>query len=112
LLAFERAERLAALGHATPEVIQPLLTFVRVGGGTVGVEMASTLAEMSSVALARDFRYIDPRSTQILLYEAASRVLPNLSIPDHPEVFAIGDTAHVVATSPNLLGLEAKELRN
>jgi NADH:ubiquinone reductase (H+-translocating) len=41
------------------------------------VEMASTLAEMSRVALARDFRHIDPRSAQILLYEAESRVLPN-----------------------------------
>lgn len=42
LLAFERAEELAALGHAAPELIQQLLTFVLVGGGTVGVEMAST----------------------------------------------------------------------
>src|SRR5581483_8634437 len=76
LLAFERAERLAALGGAPPEAVQQLLTFVLVGAGTVGVEMAGTLAEMSRMALAHDFRHIDPRSTQILLYEAESRVLP------------------------------------
>ena len=76
LLAFERAEELAGLGHAAPEVIQHLLTFVLVGAGTVGVEMASTLAEMSRMALAHDFRHIDPSAAQILLYEAESRVLP------------------------------------
>jgi NADH dehydrogenase len=184
LLAFERAERLAALGDAPPEAIQQLLTFALVGAGTVGVEMASTLAEMSRIALAHDFRHIDPRAAQVLLYEAESRVLPgypealsaraqrhleglgvkvhtstrvtlvddqgivaggqrvlastvlwsagvlaspagrwlggavdksgrvmvnsDLSVPGRPEVFAIGDTAHVVAPSRNLLGLRAK----
>ncbi len=185
LLAFERAERLAVLGESSPEAIQQLLTFVLVGAGTVGVEMASTLAEMSRMALAHDFRKIDPRATKVLLYEAESRVLPtypealsaqaqrhleglgvkvhtstrvtmideqgivaggervlastvlwsagvraspagrwlaaaldksgrvlvrsDLSIPGHPEVFAIGDTAHVVAPSRNLLGFKAKD---
>jgi NADH dehydrogenase len=185
LLAFERAEKLAAFGNTAPEAIQQLLTFVLVGGGTVGVEMASTLAEMSRLALAHDFRHIDPRAAQILLYEAESRLLPtypaalsakaerhlqglgvkvhtgspvtqidvdgivtggqrvlastvlwsagveaspagqwlgaamdksgrvkvtsDLSVPGHPEVFVIGDTAHVVAPSRNLLGIRAKE---
>jgi len=185
LLAFERAEEMAALGQGTPQEIQQLLTFVLVGAGTVGVEMASTLAEMSRMALAHDFRHIDPRSAQILLYEAAPRVLPtypqelsaqaqrhleslgvkvhtntrvtnvdadgieadgqrihagtvlwgagvlaspagrwlgaesdksgkvivnaDLSVPGHPEVFAIGDTAHVVAPSRNLLGIRSQE---
>ncbi len=185
LLAFERAEKIAALGHAAPEAIQQLLTFVLVGAGTVGVEMASTLAEMFQMALAHDFRHIDPRAAQILLYEAEPRVLPmypkalsakaerhlqrlgvkvhtntrvtlvdaeglvaggqrvfastvlwsagvlaspvgrwlgaamdrsgkvvvnpDLSIPGHPEVFVIGDAAHVVAPSRNLLGIKAKE---
>jgi len=185
LLAFERAEEMAALGQGTPQEIQKLLTFVLVGAGTVGVEMASTLAEMSRMALAHDFRHIDPRSAQILLYEAAPRVLPtypeelsakaqrhleslgvkvctntrvtnvdadgieadgrrihagtvlwgagvlaspvglwlgaatdksgrvivnaDLSVPSHPEVFVIGDTAHVVAHSRNLLGIRSKE---
>jgi len=178
--AFEHAEEVAALGEATPQAIQQLLTFVLVGAGTVGVEMAGTLAEMSRIALAHDFRYIDPRLAQILLYEAAPRVLPgypemlsakaqrhldslgvkihvntrvtavdaqgivadgqrvfagtvlwgagvlaspadawlgaaadksgkiivnsDLSVPGHPEIFAIGDTAHVVAETRNLLG--------
>ena len=185
LLAFERAEEMAAVGQGTPQEIQQLLTFVLVGAGTVGVEMASTLAEMSRMALAHDFRHIDPRSAQILLYEAAPRVLPtypqelsaqaqrhleslgvkvhtntrvtnvdadgieadgqrihagtvlwgagvlaspagrwlgaesdksgkvivnaDLSVPGHPEVFAIGDTAHVVAPSRNLLGIRSQE---
>src|SRR5215813_15038544 len=75
LLAFEQAEELAALKLApsTSPQIQKLLTFVLVGAGTVGVEMASTLAEMSRIALAHDFRHIDPRSARIHLYEAASR---------------------------------------
>ena len=171
LLAFERAEEMAALDHADTESIRQLLTFVLVGAGTVGVEMAGTLAELSRMALAHDFRHIDPRDAQILLYEAAPRVLPtfhedlsakaqrhleslgvkiytntrvtsvdadgvvaggqrvrsstvlwgagvlaspaghwlgaamdksgkivvgsDLSVPGHPEIFAIGDTAHV-----------------
>src|SRR6266576_3771685 len=181
LLAFEQAEELTALGLAetTSPQIQTLLTFVLVGAGTVGVEMAGTLAEMSRMALAHDFRHIDARSARILLYETAPRVLPSypevlsakaqrhleqlgvkvctstrvtsidadgiiangqrvpaatvlwgagvlasaagrwinsatdksgriivnsdLSVPDHPEIFAIGDTAHVVAHSRNLL---------
>jgi len=185
LLAFERAEEVAALGQGTPQTIQQLLTFVLVGAGTVGVEMASTLAEMSRMALAHDFRHIDPRSARILLYEAESRVLPtypevlsakaqhhleklgvkvhtntrvtsvdaegivaggqrvpastvlwgagvlaspagrwlgaptdksgriivnsDLSVPGHPVVFAIGDTAHVVARTRNLLGVKSEQ---
>ena len=185
LLAFEQAEELAALELAQSTSIQKLLTFVLVGAGTVGVEMASTLAEMSRMALAHDFRHIDAGSARILLYEAAPRVLPSypevlsakaqrhleqlgvkvytstrvtsvdadgliangqrvaaatvlwsagvlaslagrwinsatdksgriivnsdLSVPDHPEIFAIGDTAHVVAHSRNLLGIKSKE---
>src|SRR5258705_6536101 len=76
LLAFERAEEMAALDHTDTDGIRQELTFVLVGAGTVGVEMASTLAEMSRMALAHDFRHIDPRDAQILLYEAAPRVLP------------------------------------
>ncbi len=75
LYAFEEAERIAATGAANSDVIQQLLTFVIVGAGTAGVEMAATLAEMSRMALAHDFRHIDPRSAQILLFEAAPRIL-------------------------------------
>ena len=185
LTAFERAEETAALARRDSAEIRQLLTFVLVGGGTVGVEMASTLAEMSRMALKHDFRNIDPRSARILLYEAAPRILPtfpeslsakaqrhleslgvevyantrvtsidaggivadgkrvpagtvlwsagvlaspagrwlgaamdrsgkiivnpDLSVPGHPEIFAIGDTAHVVAESRNLLGIKSKQ---
>src|SRR5499427_2263982 len=71
LRAFERAEEMASIEHAAPEEICRQLTFALVGAGTVGVEMASTLAEMSRMALAHDFRHIDPASARILLYEAA-----------------------------------------
>ena len=183
--AYERAEEMAALDKGASERVARLLTFVLVGGGTVGVEMASTLAEVSRLTLRHDFRHIDPRSAQILLYEAAPRVLPtfpeelsaktqrhleslgvkvytntrvtavdadgiaangqrvpagtvlwgagvlaspagrwlgaamdksgrimvgpDLSVPGHPEIFAIGDTAHVVAESRNLLGFKSKQ---
>ncbi len=182
LTAFERAEEAAAFEKDQAE-IRRLLTFVLVGGGTVGVEMAGTLAEMSRMAFRHDFRNIDPHSARILLCEAASRILPtfpealsakaqahleklgvevhtdtrvsdvdkdgivangtriqagtilwgagvlaspagrwlgapmdrsgkiivnaDLSVPRHPEIFAIGDTAHVVAQSRNLLGIKS-----
>lgn len=184
LLAFERAERTALFEGAGIEEIRRQLTFALVGGGTVGVEMASTLAEMSRMALAHDFRHIDPASARILLYEAGPRILPSypaelsikaqrhleslgvevhtnarvtnvdsegivvggqrilagtvlwgagvvaspaahwlgtetdklgrvivapdLSVPGHPEIFAIGDTAHVVAPARNLLGMKRR----
>ena len=75
LAALERAENLADAGNAPAEEIQRQLTFVLVGGGTVGVEMAGTLAEMFRMALKRDFRHIDLSSARILLYEAQPRVL-------------------------------------
>lgn len=188
LLAFERAEAIAstpqAKEEAAAEQVRRLLTFALVGAGTVGVEMAGTLAEMSRMALAHDFRHIDPRTARILLYEAAPRILPtypevlslkaqrhleslgvevftnarvtsvdsngivvsgekvpagtvlwgagvvaspagrwlgadtdrfgkvmvrpDLSVPDHPEVFVIGDTAHLVAPVRNLFGIKSR----
>ena len=76
LTAFEAAERLAATGRGVPAALRELLTFVQVGAGTAGVEMAATIAEMAKMALARDFRHIDPKTAHILLFEAAPRVLP------------------------------------
>jgi len=67
LRAFERAEEMASIEHAPTEEIRRQLTFALVGAGTVGVEMVSTLAEMSRMALAHDFRHIDPKSARILL---------------------------------------------
>jgi NADH dehydrogenase len=184
LRAFERAEEMASIEHAKPEEICRQLTFALVGGGTVGVEMASTLAEMSRIELVRDFRHIDPASARILLYEGGPRILPaysealsinaqrhleslgvqvftntpvtsvdsdgvvvggqkvpaatvlwgagviaspagrwlradtdasgrivvepDLSVRDHQEVFAIGDTAHLVAPVRNIFGIKSR----
>jgi NADH dehydrogenase len=70
LLAFEVAERQAAVvGQHAP------LTFVVVGGGPTGVELAGTLAEITRTALAHDFRAIDPKRTRIVLIEGGPRVL-------------------------------------
>jgi len=70
LLAFEAAEI-----EADPEQRQALLTFVLVGAGATGVELAGALAELAHHALASDFRNIDPASARILLVEAAPRIL-------------------------------------
>jgi NADH dehydrogenase len=94
LLAFERAEALAStpqtLKEVSTEEVRRLLTFALVGAGTVGVEMASTLAEMSRMALAHDFRHIDPRTARILLYEAEPRVLPT-----YPEGLSLKAQRHL-----------------
>lgn len=75
LMAFEKAERLASCA-ADAETITAMLTFVLVGGGTVGVELAGTIAELRRMALKKEFRHIDPEMAQIFLYEAAPRILP------------------------------------
>jgi NADH:ubiquinone reductase (H+-translocating) len=78
LLAFEKAET-----EPDPDERKRLLTFVIVGGGPTGVEMAGAIAELANRALAADFRSIDPRSARIILVEAAPRLLtpfdPSLS---------------------------------
>lgn len=71
LLAFERAER-----QVDPVVRQRHLTFVIVGGGPTGVEVAGAIAEVARFALRRDFRRIDPRDASILLLEGSPRLLP------------------------------------
>ncbi|HZK89473.1 MAG TPA: NAD(P)/FAD-dependent oxidoreductase [Stellaceae bacterium] len=70
LSAFEWAEECA-----DPEAIGRLLTFVVVGAGPTGVELAGTIAELARSTLARDFRNIDPRSARVVLCEAGNRVL-------------------------------------
>jgi NADH dehydrogenase len=71
LTAFERAE----LTQDNNEQ-QRLLTFVIVGGGATGVEMAGAIADVARQTLAADFRRTDPRRARIILIEAGSRVLP------------------------------------
>jgi len=72
LRAFERAER-----EPDPVKRQALLTFVVVGAGPTGVEMAGAVAEIRSYALRRDFRRIDPREATVMLLEGTKRVLPS-----------------------------------
>ena len=74
LIAFERAEM-----EQDPKVRSRLLTFVIVGGGPTGVEMAGAIAELARKALVADFRNIDPQQTQVLLIEAGPRILPAYS---------------------------------
>lgn len=68
--AFEAAER-----ESDPAKRKRWLTFVVVGGGPTGVELAGALAEISRHTLARDFRNIDPASARVILVEAADRLL-------------------------------------
>ena len=70
LMAFEIAER-----EPDDERRRAWLTFVIVGAGPTGVELAGTLAEVSRQTLARDFRHINTASARVILVEAAPRVL-------------------------------------
>ena len=69
--AFERAER-----SATPEETQAWLTFVIVGAGATGIELAGALAEIARETLRHDFRHINPTSARIILMEGGPRILP------------------------------------
>ncbi|MEX1155449.1 NAD(P)/FAD-dependent oxidoreductase [Parvibaculum sp.] len=71
LLAFEKAET-----ETDPEARRNLLTFVIVGGGPTGVEMAGAIIELARKTLVSDFRHIDPSSARVLLIEAGPRLLP------------------------------------
>jgi NADH dehydrogenase len=72
LLAYERAELEEDKARQ-----RALLTFVVVGGGPTGVELAGALGEMSRFTLARDFRRIDPALARVILIEAGPRILPS-----------------------------------
>ena len=71
LLAFERAER-----ETDPAARSAWLTFVVIGAGATGVELAGTLAEISRHTLRGEFRRFDPRNARIVLIEGSDRVLP------------------------------------
>ncbi len=71
LYAFEAAERLCA-----PEAACPWLTFVIVGAGPTGLELAGALAEIARETLRHDFRSIRPEDARIILLDGSSRVLP------------------------------------
>jgi NADH dehydrogenase len=84
LLAFERAER-----EPDPQKRARLLTFVLIGAGPTGVEMAGALAEISRQSLARDFRHFDPGSARIVLVEGGPAVLA--AFPDSLRAAALQD---------------------
>jgi NADH dehydrogenase len=71
-LAFEAAERIS-----DPALRQAFLTFVVIGAGPTGVEMAGALAEIAHLSLPGDFRSVDPKQARVLLIEALPQVLPS-----------------------------------
>lgn len=74
LSAYEAAER-----NSSDKERKQLLTFVVVGGGPTGVELAGAIGEMSRFTLAKDFRNIDATQARVILLEAGPRILPQFS---------------------------------
>jgi NADH dehydrogenase len=74
LLAFESAEL-----EADPDAKRAALTFVLVGGGPTGVEMAGAILEIAAKSIPRDFRHVDTRTARVVLVEGADRLLPAMS---------------------------------
>src|SRR5438874_13582645 len=104
LFAFESAEN-----EAHPDAQRPLLTFVVVGGGPTGVELAGAIADISRTVLVRDFRHIDPTTAHVLLLEAGPRMLP--AFADAPSARAADDLRALgveVRTSSPVTGIDAK----
>jgi NADH:quinone reductase (non-electrogenic) len=81
LVAFERAER-----ETDPAKRAALLTFVIIGAGPTGVELAGTIADLAKDTLPRDFRHIDTRKARVVLIEAGPRVLGGF--PDDLSAYA------------------------
>ncbi|THD45370.1 MAG: NAD(P)/FAD-dependent oxidoreductase [Bradyrhizobium sp.] len=74
LLAFEHAER-----ESDAERRAALLTFVIIGAGPTGVELAGTIVELAHETIRDDFRHFDPRATRVVLIEAGQRILPGFA---------------------------------
>ncbi len=114
LLAFERAERESDEGKR-----QALLTFVVVGGGPTGVELAGAIAEISRQVLVSDFRAIDPSEAQVFLVEAGSRILAafpeELSTAAETSLLRLGvcirKDCRVTGIEPGLVALSGSMLR-
>jgi len=89
LLAFEKAER-----EPDPEERRALLTFVIVGGGPTGVELAGALGEIANDTLRNDFRLVRPPEANILLLEGSDRILsafpPGLSARAESDLIRLG----------------------
>ncbi|MBP2296089.1 FAD-dependent oxidoreductase [Azospirillum rugosum] len=83
LLAFEEAEN-----SDDPDLRRAFLTFVVVGGGPTGVELAGAIAELARHGLAGEFRAIDPAEARVLLVQSAPRILPTFPEPLSAEAAA------------------------
>jgi len=101
LLAFEKAEH-----EADPSRRQTWLTFVIVGAGPTGVELAGALAEISRLTLTGDFRRINPASARVVLLEGTDRVLPTytreLSEAAKRQLAQLGVEVHTGAMVTNI----------
>ena len=114
LAAFERAE-----WTTDPVERGRLLTFVVVGGGPTGVEMAGAIQELARYTLRREFRHIDAASTRVILVEAGPRVLPafapDLSDRARRQLESLGVTVwterRVQEVEPGRIVIDGEELR-
>jgi len=93
LVAFERAER-----ETDPKLREALLTFIIIGAGPTGVELAGTIADLAKDTLAPDFRNIDTRKARVVLIEAGPRVLAGFPV----------DLSAYAQASLESLGVEVK----
>lgn len=112
LLAFEAAER-----ENDPADRVPWMTFVVVGGGPTGVELAGSIAEIATRSIARDFRRIDTRDARVILLEGAPRVLTSYpeelsqSAKKQLESLGVDVRTGAMVTSIDARGVEAGEER-
>jgi NADH dehydrogenase len=107
LIGFEAAER-----EALPERRAEWLTFVVVGGGPTGVELAGALGEIANDTLRADFRSIDPRRARIILVEALERILPTYP-PDRSRSAArqLARLGVEVRTGARIVGVDDRAVR-
>jgi NADH dehydrogenase len=114
LLAFEKAEREKEGAKRTA-----LLSFVIVGAGPTGVELAGAIAEISRHVMVGDFRFIDPRKARIVLVEAGPRILSSfpekLSAKAEESLRALGVEVikgrSVSSIEPGLVTLDQEQIR-
>jgi NADH dehydrogenase len=105
--AYEAAER-----ERDPAARRALLTFVVVGGGPTGVELAGAIAEVARETLKHDFRLIDPTQSRVILLEAGPRILPT-----YPEDLSASAAAQLrrlgveVETNALVTGVTGEEVR-
>jgi NADH dehydrogenase len=114
LSAYEAAE-----AESDPARVRELLTFVVVGGGPTGVELAGALIEIGRQTVARDFRSFDPRSLRVVLIEGSPRLLPpfdpKLSAEAERELRSLGveviTGVHVTRIDSEGVGYGDEEIR-